>query len=121
VHAAEGSVFVGPSEFLVGAREIVSRGLVKAILVEALAEAADDDGVLADFNNRQFFETHVARALADPYADETIVPVAYDRFSAMALTDYLTSLMIEDGLLANRGKGDSYDLRLTLPSDTSRR
>lgn len=36
------------------------------------------------------------------------------------MMDYLSSLAVDDGLLANRGKGDSHDYRLTLPPDMRR-
>ncbi|WP_219419538.1 hypothetical protein [Pseudonocardia nigra] len=93
--------------------ESARRSLVKHVVIDALARAADEDGVLLDFDFPEFFETHVSAVLAQD--DEEMSPLTYDRFSAMALMDCITTLTIHDGLLANRGNGDSADYHLTLP------
>lgn len=113
VHAIPGTRFVTPGQYREGTPAVVRRGLVKHTVVEALTRAADDDGVLLDFEFDEFFETHVAAVLADD--DEAAAPLVYDRFSALVLLDCITMLTIHDGLLANRGNGDSADYRLTLP------
>lgn len=115
-HAAPGTRFVGPQEFLDGLPGTVHRSLVKTTVAEALAAGADDDGVLLNFHEPDFFSTHVVAVLNRELEvnDEEITPLVYDRFTAMALMDCLHSLMIDDGLIANRGNGDTHDYRLTL-------
>jgi hypothetical protein len=113
VHAIPGTRFVTPAQYREGAPAAVRRSLVKHTVIEALTRAADDDGVLLDFEFDEFFETHVAAVLAAD--DEPAAPLVYGRFSALALMDCITTLTIHDGLLANRGNGDSADYRLTLP------
>lgn len=115
-HAIPGTRFVTPQQYRAGVPASVQRGLVKPILIEALARAADDEGVLLDFEFDEFFATHVAAVLADD--DEDAAPVVFDRFTAMVIMDAIGALTIHDGLLANRGNGDSADYRLTLPITT---
>lgn len=116
VHAAVAGVrFVTPGEFQAGLPASVHRGLVKTVVTEALAIAADEEGVLLDFNERDFFDTHVVAVMNSDLEEEEATPLVYDRFTAMALMDCLHSLMLDDGLLANRGNGDTHDYRLTLP------
>ncbi len=112
--ARPGARFVTPEQYRAGVPESVRHGMIKPILIEALARAADDEGVLLDFKENEFFATHVAAVLAD--GDEDVAPVTYDRFTAMVLMETITTLMIHDGVLANRGNGDSADYRLTLPT-----
>ena len=47
--------------------------------------------------------------------DAAAPPLVYDRFTAVALTDCTGTLMLDDGLLADRGNGDSADHHRTLP------
>lgn len=115
--AAPGARFVTPEEYRLGVPDSVRRSMVKWVVIEALANAADTDGVLLDFDQPAFFATHVANVLDQELEDdEEASPLVYDRFAAMALMDCMTSLMLQDGLLANRGNGDSADFRLTLPT-----
>jgi hypothetical protein len=117
-HAAVADArFVSPREFLDGlAGTSAHRGLVRPVVCEALAAAADDEGVLLDFDERAFFDIHVTDVMQhEPLEHGDEVPLlVYDPFAALALMDCLTSL-VRDGLLATRGNGDTVDYRLTLP------
>ncbi|WP_410580156.1 hypothetical protein [Amycolatopsis sp. lyj-108] len=115
-HARPGVRFVTPQEYLAGLPDAVRRRMVKNTIVEALAAAADRDGVILDFSPPEFFRTHVAGVLnRDLEDDEEAAPLVYDQFTALTVIDCMTELTVEDGLLANRGNGDSADYRLTLP------
>ena len=113
--AIPGARFVTPEEYRLGVPHSVRRSMIKHVVIEALADAADPDGVLLNFNQPTFFALHVANVLNQDLEDDDAPPLVYDRFVAMTITDCMTSLMLEDGLLANRGNGDSADFRLTLP------
>lgn len=117
VHAAPGARFVTPPEFLAGLRETTaSHGLINGVVCRALAAAADDEGVLLDFDEQTLFDIHIAAELnADlEQHGEDVTPLVYDRFTAFALMDCLHALQSE-GLLGCRGEGDTLDHRLTLP------
>ena len=118
VHAAlPGVRFVTPEQYLVGAPQVVRRGMVNYTVIAALADAADADGVLLDFDLPEFYRTHVAKVLSqDLDEDEETPQLVYDTFTAMAVMDCLYTLLLEDGLLADRGNADSADYRLTLPA-----
>lgn len=65
---------------------------MKTVVTDALAAAADDEGVLLDFNERDFFDTHVGAVMnRDIEVGEEVTPLVYDRFTAMALMDCLHS------------------------------
>ena len=117
-HAAvDDARFVSPREFLAGlANTSAHRGLVRPVVCEALAAAADDEGVLLDFDEQAFFDIHVTDVMQrDPLEHGDQVPMlVYDPFTALALMDCVNSL-VRDGLLATRENGDSVDYRLTLP------
>jgi hypothetical protein len=117
VHAANpGARFVTPEEFLDGIPDRVRLDMVKDTVIEALADAADADGVLLNFHHPEFYATHVANVLNRDLADdEQAAPLVYDRFTAITLLQCISTLMLDDGLLANRGNGDSADYRLILP------
>jgi hypothetical protein len=113
-HALPGTRFATPRQYLAGVPGSMRSTRFRSVLVQALARAADADGVLLDFDYREFFETHVAAVLAD--LDEDTAPPAYDEFTEMVLLDAISGLIERDGLLALRGNGDSVDYRLTLPT-----
>ncbi|SES48762.1 hypothetical protein [Actinokineospora terrae] len=73
LHAKPGSVFATPDQFRDVVHQNRVRGLVKLVLVEALADAADADGVLADFDQEEFFTAHLAPELADTDAGEQFI------------------------------------------------
>jgi hypothetical protein len=117
VHAATtGARFVTPEEFLDGIPDTVRLDMVKDTVTKALADAADAEGVLLNFHHPKFYTTHVANVLNQDLADdEHATPLVYDRFIAITLLQCISALMLDDGLLANRGNGDSADYRLILP------
>lgn len=115
VHAAPGARFVTPTEYREGRPDYVCEGsAVLYILTEALADAADNNGVIIDFDVREFYTTHMRNALLENEDDEGF-RLIFDRFTAFTLQDYLGRLLMS-GLLGNRGKGNSFDYRLTLPA-----
>jgi hypothetical protein len=118
VHAAlPGVRFVTPEQYLAGAPQVVRPSMVNYTVIAALAQAADADGVLLDFDLPQFYRTHVATVLSQDLDEDQETPqLVYDTFTAMALMDCLHTLLLADGLLANRGNADSADYRLTLPA-----
>ncbi|ATY16974.1 hypothetical protein CU254_41005 (plasmid) [Amycolatopsis sp. AA4] len=119
-HARPGVRFVAPGEYLAGVPFAVRRSMVKMVMVEALAAAADEDGVILDFSPPEFFGTHVAGVLnRDLEEDEEPATLVYDQFTAMTVISCMGELAREDGLLANRGNGDTADYRLTLPEELS--
>lgn len=116
-HAA-GARFVTPQEFTEGmSRTGAQRGLIRPVVAQALADAADADGVLAEFDQREFFDTYVVGELNRDLAEngETVTPLSYDRFTAFALMDCLHALAHDHGLLAIRTNGETHDYRLCLP------
>ncbi len=113
-----GARFVDPDEYLEHAPGIVRGSMVDTTLVEALAAAADSDGALLDFQIVEFYEQHVTAVMRDDEDDPADWRLNYSRFVAMALTD-ATYRLATAGLLAQRGNGDSYDYRLTLPGETA--
>ncbi|MGI8312760.1 hypothetical protein [Saccharopolyspora hattusasensis] len=117
VHARPGARFATPDECRQHKDEYLpTGGLVEWVLTDALVAAADEHGVLTDFDVRHFYATHVQYALAvDDDPEDEPPALTYDRFTAMALQDGLKTLLLDRGLLAHRGKGDSYDYRLALP------
>lgn len=113
-HAMPGTRFATPEQYRAGVPGHVRQSMVKDVVVEALTRGADADGVLLDFDLPEFFRTHVTAVLT---VDDDAPALVYDRFAAITLMDCMTALMIHDGLLANRGNGDSADYRLTLPTE----
>lgn len=100
-------------------REVHSR-MVVSVVAEALADAADEDGVIRHFIEATFYTRHIARVLNRDLADrdladhDIVTPLVYDRFSALALTDAI-NILVHHQLLAVSGSGDTLDYRLTLP------
>jgi hypothetical protein len=91
--------------------------MVNYTVIAALAQAADADGVLLDLDLPEFYRTHIAKVLSQDLDEAQETPqLIYDTFTAMALMDCLHTLLLADGLLANRGNADSADYRLTLPA-----
>jgi hypothetical protein len=113
VHAAPGARFVDADEYRKHKQKYVGRTMVDQVLTDALASAADDEGVIANFWLPDFYAKTLREEMRDEY-DEDDYQLTYDRFTAMALTEHLTSLVMA-GLLGHRGKGGSYDYRLALP------
>lgn len=87
--------------------------MVFAILTTALGEAADDDGLIKDYEDHTFFERYVIPAIGiDP--EDLAVPITYDTFTAMTLTEGHMEL-VRFGFLATQADGDRMDLHLALP------
>jgi hypothetical protein len=114
LHAAPGTRFVTPDEYRDGKRLFVQQGMALSVLADALADAADEDGVITDFSLPVFYATHVKNVMRDEEDDEGF-ELTYDRFTAVALMEMLNQMVLS-GLLGHRGKGGSYDYRLALPS-----
>lgn len=109
-----GARFVGPDEWEKQAETHISRRrMYLHPLAEGLALTAADDGVILNYRPNRFYEG----SLSDVLRDEDDKPgwkLTYDRFTAMTLSAFMFEL-VEAGLLATRGNGDSVDYRLTLP------
>lgn len=105
----EGSIRVRPDEF----PTVAPTELVMPVVAEALKLAAADDGSLLDFDVRSFYEVHVSEAIGRGPDDP---PLRYDAFTSMTLLEALTWLH-EEGYLAHRGNGDSYDYWLARPAE----
>lgn len=106
---------VTPREWYDGLPADLHRRMALGVVAEALADAADEHGVIVNFVEVTFYTRHVARVLNRDLADDEIVePLVYDRFSALALTDAVNTLL-RCGLLAVGGHGDTLNYRLTLP------
>lgn len=110
-----GARFVGPREWEQHCADHLNpRHFYMEPLAEALALAADDEGRIIDYRPNEFYEG----PLSDVLRNEDDSPgwkLRYDRFSAMTMQVLMIEL-VEAGLLAHRGNGDSVDYRLTLPS-----
>ncbi|EME59262.1 hypothetical protein [Amycolatopsis decaplanina] len=117
-HAAPGARFVTPAEFLNGVLATVRYSMVKSVVIDALAAAADADGVLLNFEMPDFYRVHVASVLNKDLPSEEKNALVYDTFTACALMDCFNALMRQDRLLGHRGNGGSVDYRLTLPDST---
>lgn len=116
-HAVEGARFVNPAEYLEHKNNFLLGTLVGYVLTDALVAAADPDGIIENFNVVRFYTQHVATTMRTD-DDGSDYQLTYDRFTAMSLMEHLHGL-VEAGLLAHRGKGDSYDYRLALPEQAS--
>ncbi len=111
---AVGARFVGPDEWIANRPGPGHYWFSRGVLLDAFAAAADDAGLLLDFQVNRFYErqvTEVVRVEDDPKNWR----LKYDRFTAMVLMDATTEF-VEAGLLAHRGNGGSYDYRLALPA-----
>ncbi|WP_433460635.1 hypothetical protein [Micromonospora sp. CA-248212] len=111
-----GARFVGPGEWLHGVEQagLAVESLVMESVADALAAAADDDGLIIDFRPNEWYERHVSDAMRND-DDGPGWKLTYDRFVAMALMD-IDMTLSNSGYLAGRGNGDSKDRRLTLPA-----
>lgn len=120
--------FVTPGEWFEGLPVTARRPMAVGVVAEALADAADEFGVVRDFRETEFYCRHVARVLNRDLADTDVVtPLVYDRFSALALTDAINALLhqqllevhgTEDGNMDSAVDGDrrdTLDYRLALP------
>lgn len=114
-HRGPDDRFATPGEWYDALPHEVHRRMAVSAVAEALADAADEHGVIRHFVEVTFYTRHVARVLNRDLADHEIVtPLVYDRFSALALTDAINTL-VHQQLLAVSGSGDTLDYRLTLP------
>ncbi|MFI9641375.1 hypothetical protein ACIG87_15145 [Micromonospora sp. NPDC051925] len=108
-----GARFVGPDEWEADALTLVGRRRIYLHpLVRGLAAAADDGGLILDYWPNRFYEGPLSDAMRNE-DDEPDWKLAYDRFTAMTLSVFIFEL-VEAGLLATRGNGDSTDYRLAL-------
>lgn len=82
------------------------------ILTEALAAAADADGLIHDLEFPAFYRRHVQDTLCLPDAvHPDFQQLTYDAFTAVVLIESLNRL-ITAGLLAQSSVGDDYHLAL---------
>jgi hypothetical protein len=114
-HATAGARFVTCTQWRDGLPTEMLRSMAASVVADALVDAADEHGVIHNFVEKTFYCRHVARVLNRDLADTDVVePLVYDRFSALALTDAVTT-MLHRKLLAVRGTDNTVDYRLTLP------
>ncbi|MFG1846850.1 hypothetical protein [Micromonospora carbonacea] len=115
-----GARFVGPREWLAGLpQKWTTESLHLDAYTTAMADIADDDGVILDYRPNEFYEGAVSEVLRNE-DDAPTWRLPYDRFVAMLLMD-VDMMLSEAGFLAGRGNGDSKDRRLTLPARTEAR
>lgn len=101
-----GSRFVGPDEWL--------RGMpLNGVAPRRVDPGARRCGGLLNFRPERFYAGSLSDVLRNEDDPETW-RLGYDRFTAMVVMDAKIRL-VELGLLATRGNGDSVDYRLTLP------
>lgn len=120
--AIPGVRFVTPDEYRKEKLTYVVLSSVDTVLTDALAVAADEHGVIANFFHPDFYHQHVRAVLAaedaevsgDDEDDEDELVLVYDRFTAFVLLEKMWEL-VNRGLLAHRGRGDAFDFRLALP------
>lgn len=114
-HAAPGAQFVKPTQWRDGLPTEILQSMAASVVADALVDAADEHGVVRNFVEKTFYCRHVARVLNRDLADTDVVePLVYDRFSTLALTDAVNT-MLHRKLLAVRGTENALDYRLTLP------
>ncbi|MFG1777666.1 hypothetical protein ACGFIG_14700 [Micromonospora sp. NPDC049048] len=110
----KGARFVGPDEWdQHRSKHIDRRRLFLEPLAEGLSLAADKKGRILDFWPNRFYEGPMSDAMRDEDDPESW-KLTYDRFTAMTFSVFMFEL-VESGLLATRGNGDSVDYRLCLP------
>ncbi|MFF0097752.1 hypothetical protein ACFYO8_00330 [Micromonospora sp. NPDC005257] len=110
----KGARFVGPDEWdQHRSKHIDRRRLFLEPLAEGLSRAADQKGRILDFWPNRFYEGPMSDAMRDE-DDPGSWKLTYDRFTAMTLSVFMFEL-VESGLLATRGNGDSVDYWLCLP------
>jgi hypothetical protein len=112
-----GARFVGPDEWLRNIPADVQRVLHLDVLTQGLAEASDEEGQLLNFRPNQFYPGPLSEVMRNE-DDKPSWQLQYDRFAAMVLMDAKFRL-VEAGLLATRGNGNSVDYRLCLPASGS--
>ncbi len=114
-HAAAGARFVTRTQWRDGLPVEILRSMAASVVADALIDAADERGIIRNFTEKTFYCRHVARVLNRDLADTDVVePLVYDRFSALALTDAVNT-MLHRKLLAVGGTENTLDYRLTLP------
>ncbi|PZG12999.1 hypothetical protein C1I95_24645 [Micromonospora craterilacus] len=111
----KGARFVQPAEWDQYAQDVVGRQNIHMWpIVDALSLAANNDGLIRNFEPDEFYTGPLSDAMRNE-DDEASWQLVYDRFSAVVLMKLMFKL-VEAGLLATRGNGDSSDYRLTLPA-----
>lgn len=111
----KGAYFVGPEEWLHGLPQALTvESMHLDAYTEAMANAADDDGLILDFRPDRWYEGALSDVMRDD-TDGTAWKLTYDRFVAVVLMD-IDMMLADAGYLAGRGNGDSKDRRLTLPA-----
>lgn len=114
-HCAPQTRFVTPREWHNGLPAEIHRATALNVIAEALVDAADEHGVIPNFIEITFYTRHIARVLnRDLTADDIVSPMVYDRFSALALTEAVNTLL-HRGLLAVGDHSDTLNYHLTLP------
>src|SRR5262245_57510151 len=108
-----GSRFVGPKEWLDAVPHSLRLLMHLDTITLGLATAADDEGKLINFRMNECYTDALSDVLRSDHEEESW-RLKYDTFCAMVLQD-ATFRLIEAGLLATRGNGDSVDYRLCLP------
>src|SRR3979490_1261689 len=88
-------------------------GLTFDVITEALASAAEDSGLIPDFELPAFYRTHVAKLLCtdDPDVHPGFRELTYDAFAAVVLMEHINRLLAA-GLLAQAEEGHDYHLAL---------
>jgi hypothetical protein len=88
-------------------------GMTFDVITEALASAAEESGLLPDFELPAFYRTHVAKLLCTEDADTHpgFRELTYDAFAAVVLMEHLNRLLAV-GLLAQATEGPDYHLAL---------
>lgn len=114
-YATTGARFVTPTQWRDGLPTEILQSMAASVVADALLDAADEHGVIRNFVEKTFYCRHVARVLNRDLAGTDVVePLVYDRFSALALTDAVNT-MLRRRLLAVNGTDNTVDYRLTLP------
>lgn len=95
---------------------LAAGSMVFSVLIEALADAADDTGLLRSLDLPAFYTTHVAKVVCTPDAEHPgFRALTYDAFVATALLENLQRLLMA-GLLAQSTATNTYDYHLALPA-----
>ncbi|MEU4567038.1 hypothetical protein [Micromonospora sp. NPDC023956] len=111
-----GARFVTVDEWELEARRITATSMHLCCwpVTAALALAADDDGLILDFEDESFCEGPLVEAMCGE-GDDQREAVTYNLFSSMALMMAMSEIL-KAGLVAGRRNGDRVDYRLTLPA-----
>lgn len=91
---------------------------VRELLIPALAQAADEDGRLPNFDLAMFFENHV-QVVTKEHLDargDKFVPSDYNSFVGAVLEWHLFVLLNEKYLIDRHHDDGKIDIRLRLPA-----